>query len=75
MRDFFERIDFMQEKGIYYFHQGTNYYAYDLMGCHYTKEATTFRVWAPNEGLPLCCHIWVSFEASEIKENERRRSK
>ena len=38
----------MQEKGIYYFHQGTNYYAYDLMGCHYTKEATTFRVWAPN---------------------------
>ena len=38
----------MQEKGIYYFHQGTNYYSYDLMGCHYSKESTTFRVWAPN---------------------------
>ena len=38
----------MQEKGIYYFHQGTNYYAYELMGSHYTKEKTTFRVWAPN---------------------------
>ena len=38
----------MQEKGIYYFHQGTNYYAYELMGSHYFKEKTIFRVWAPN---------------------------
>lgn len=38
----------MQEKGIYYFHQGTNYRAYELLGAHYQKEATTFRVWAPN---------------------------
>ena len=38
----------MNEQGIYYFHQGTNYYAYELLGSHYTKEATTFRVWAPN---------------------------
>ena len=38
----------MNEQGIYYFHQGTNYYSYELLGSHYTKEATTFRVWAPN---------------------------
>ena len=34
--------------GVYYFHQGTNYYAYKLLGSHYQKDATTFRVWAPN---------------------------
>lgn len=38
----------MNDQGIYYFHQGTNYYSYQLLGSHYTKEATTFRVWAPN---------------------------
>ncbi len=38
----------MNEQGIYYFHQGTNYEAYDLLGAHYSKEGTTFRVWAPN---------------------------
>ncbi len=37
-----------EEQGIYYFHQGTNYYAYRLLGAHYTPAATTFRVWAPN---------------------------
>lgn len=39
---------FLQEQGIYYFHQGTNYDAYELLGAHYKPEATTFRVWAPN---------------------------
>lgn len=38
----------MEEKGIYYFHQGTNYYAYELLGAHYEPEYTTFRVFAPN---------------------------
>lgn len=38
----------MNDQGIYYFHQGTNYEAYRLLGAHYTKEVTTFRVWAPN---------------------------
>lgn len=38
----------MNDQGIYYFHQGTNYEAYELLGAHYSKEATTFRVWAPN---------------------------
>lgn len=38
----------MNSQGVYYFHQGTNYQAYDLLGAHYTIDATTFRVWAPN---------------------------
>ena len=38
----------MNNQGIYYFHQGTNYRAYELLGAHYQKEGTTFRVFAPN---------------------------
>ena len=38
----------LNEQGIYFFHQGTNYEAYELLGAHYTKDSTTFRVWAPN---------------------------
>ena len=36
----------------YYFHQGTNYSAYDYMGCHEIigdgEYKYVFRVWAPN---------------------------
>lgn len=36
----------------YYFHQGTNFYAYDYFGCHSSNVEDgidyTFRVWAPN---------------------------
>ena len=36
----------------YYFHQGTNYRAYEYLGCHAEecgeKYVYTFRVWAPN---------------------------
>ncbi len=38
----------LDNKGVYYFHQGTNYEAYDLLGAHYQKDATTFRTWAPH---------------------------
>lgn len=38
----------MENQGIYYFHQGTNYRSYELLGAHYTKEGTVFRVFAPN---------------------------
>lgn len=39
---------------VYLFHQGTNYAAYDLLGCHFFfdkelgKYSYIFRVWAPN---------------------------
>lgn len=38
---------------LYLFHQGTNFTAYDLMGCHFSRNEETgeyeylFRVWAP----------------------------
>ncbi len=34
----------------YYFHEGTNFVAYDYLGSHYNKENNTytFRTWAPN---------------------------
>ena len=41
----------MEEKGIYFFHQGTNYRAYELLGCHYKNGKAVFRVFAPNAKL------------------------
>ena len=38
----------MNDQGIYYFHQGTSSKAYELLGAHFNKKSTTFRVWAPN---------------------------
>jgi len=37
------------ELPVYLFHQGTNYRAYELMGCHYDlkTEVAVFRTWAP----------------------------
>ncbi len=32
----------------YYFHQGTNYEAYNYLGCNKTEEGYVFRVWAPS---------------------------
>ena len=42
-----------KDAGAYFFHQGTNYYAYDYLGCHEKMLDSgeleyTFRVWAPN---------------------------
>ncbi len=40
------------DQASYYFHQGTNFYAYDYLGSHVTSFPTSFkysfRVWAPN---------------------------
>ena len=32
----------------YLFHEGTNYRAYDYLGCHRDGEMNIFRVWAPH---------------------------
>ena len=44
------RMDNAQSE--YLFHQGTNYHAYDYLGCHVKEETDgltyTFRTWAPN---------------------------
>ena len=43
----------------YYFHQGTNFYAYDYLGCHLERDGNayrySFRVWAPSaHSVELC---------------------
>ena len=38
----------MLNDAIYYFHQGTNHYAYQLLGAHLTKSGARFMAWAPN---------------------------
>ena len=39
----------------YYFHQGTNYKAYEYFGVHIIDGRMAFRVWAPNaEAVSLC---------------------
>ncbi|MBE6611689.1 MAG: 1,4-alpha-glucan branching protein GlgB [Ruminococcaceae bacterium] len=43
------------ELASYYFHQGTNYRAYEYLGCHFHMDGETFvytfRTWAPNAAL------------------------
>jgi len=40
------------DQAIYYFHQGTNFHAYEFLGCHFESKKNphlaTFRVFAPN---------------------------
>lgn len=44
-----------EELAAYYFHQGTNFKAYEYLGVHASEEGMTFRVWAPNaEAVSLC---------------------
>ena len=44
-----------QEMAAYLFHQGTNFYAYEYLGCHIEGEHILFRTWAPNaEYLSVC---------------------
>jgi len=42
----------MEDLAGYYFHQGTNFRAYEYLGCHMTRQSDAFlyvfRVWAPN---------------------------
>ena len=33
---------------MYLFNEGTNYYAYKMLGCHQTEKGFRFSVWAPN---------------------------
>lgn len=37
-----------RELAPYYFHQGTNYFAWEYLGVHFRTEGYTFRVWAPD---------------------------
>ena len=52
VRNLLENKGINDNQGAYFFHQGTNFYAYDYLGCHEglkgNKYEYTFRVWAPN---------------------------
>lgn len=56
----------------YYFHQGTNYYAYDYLGCHEKAEKDmfkyTFRVWAPNADSVRLVSDFTSWDYGEQME-------
>ena len=39
----------------YYFHQGTNYKAYEYFGPHIENGQMSFRVWAPNATAVSLC--------------------
>lgn len=41
-------MEFKNEMAPYFFHQGTNYTAYDYLGVHAIENGFVFRVWAPN---------------------------
>ncbi len=50
----------------FYFHQGTNYYAYEYLGCHESivgeKHEYTFRVWAPNADSVMLVSDFTSWD-------------
>ena len=50
----------------FYFHQGTNYYAYEYLGCHEKtvgdKHEYTFRVWAPNADSVMLVSDFTSWD-------------
>ena len=41
-------MEWKDDAAPYFFHQGTNYTAYEYMGVHRVKDGFVFRVWAPN---------------------------
>ncbi|MBE6530787.1 MAG: 1,4-alpha-glucan branching protein GlgB [Ruminococcaceae bacterium] len=40
--------DIVMNDALYFFHQGTNYRAYEYLGVHRENNVYVFRVWAPN---------------------------
>ena len=50
----------------FYFHQGTNYFSYDFLGCHETINGTnfdySFRVWAPNADSVMLVSDFTSWD-------------
>ena len=55
---------------LYLFHQGTNYYAYDYLGCSlrrvFGKYVYTFRVWAPGADRVSLVSDFTDWEGSAV---------
>lgn len=56
----------INDLGAYYFHQGTNFYSYEYLGCNSSfdgeKYSYTFRVWAPNADAVLLVSDFTGWE-------------
>ena len=55
---------------VYLFHQGTNYHAYNLLGCHYDNGSAWFRCWAPNAK-----NVWVVGDFNKWNKRENPMKK
>ncbi|MDR2606239.1 MAG: 1,4-alpha-glucan branching enzyme, partial [Oscillospiraceae bacterium] len=47
----------------YLFHQGTNYRAYEFLGCHTDGNSAVFRVWAPNAAGVAVTGDWNNWDS------------
>ena len=68
----FEKSDTLYDVSVpaYLFHSGTNYTAYDYLGCHLDKADEkykyTFRVWAPNALNVSLCSDFTNWQSGEM---------
>ena len=46
------------DSAAYFFHEGTNYTAFDYMGAHFEDGEYVFRVWAPNASAAFVCGLF-----------------
>ena len=62
-------LDNKTDLASYYFHQGTNYRAYEYLGCHEIKSDNgyqySFRVWAPNADSVRLVSDFTSWDIGE----------
>ena len=53
---------------IYFFHQGTDYRAYEFLGVHKTEEGYVFRTWAPRADEIFVVGDWNNWERVDRME-------
>ena len=71
-----EKVESNENLAAYYFHQGTNYYSYDYLGCHEKVNGNeyeyTFRVWAPNADSVMLVSDFTSWDNGlRMNKNEK----
>lgn len=57
-----------QNSAAYFFHEGTNYTAYDYLGAHFEDGQYVFRVWAPNASAAYVCGLFNGWSESDPME-------
>lgn len=71
-----KKVESNENLAAYYFHQGTNYYSYDYLGCHEKSNGNeyeyTFRVWAPNADSVMLVSDFTSWDNGlQMNKNEK----